>query len=244
MISNNYYTPRSSNIYGDWQLKALRGMATTPNELKDFTLHLDENGRLSGRDGTNYFNGSSAIDPYTQRLDLALGTTTLIAHADPKMAQLAQRYISLLDNAEGYAIGGNILRLLDANGRPVAAFEKMSNALVDPSRWKLVSYNNGRDAVVSDEHVERVTAMFNGDGTITGTTGEHGYRARFAADEESGELRVAKPRTSPHTVGENNPMEEAFLAALQKATRFDRKGDVLEVRDDTGALMLEFRKAG
>lgn len=233
----------SSIPQGDWQLKALCDLPTQAHELKNFTLSLSNEGSLSGRDGVNNFSGTVDLDPYQHSLDLQIGASTLMAYPNERASRLAQHYTGLLNDAEGYELGGNILRLLDASGKPVATFEKMSNELVDGSQWQLIGYNNGKGGVVSDEYAPRITAMFKPDGTIAGTTGEHGYRAHFQANN-SGDLEVSSTQLSPHTVGENNPIEEQFLNALAASQRYERVGDRLTLWDNNGARTLDFRKIG
>jgi uncharacterized lipoprotein YbaY len=109
--------------------------------------------------------------------------------------------------------------------------------------WTVTAYNNGRDAVVNPILETKLTATFDGEGTISGTAGCNQYRAPYEASSES--LTIGLPiSTMMHCQEPEGVMEQelAYLAALQIAATYRFRGNLLEMRAADGALAVIFQR--
>ena len=76
-----------------------------------------------------------------------------------------------LQNAATYNVSGNLLRMMDANGTIILTYSVVQPLPLSGTNWRMLYYNNGRDALVSALAGTEVTAHFNVDGNLTGSAG-------------------------------------------------------------------------
>jgi heat shock protein HslJ len=108
--------------------------------------------------------------------------------------------------------------------------------------WQVLSYNNGRQAVVSVINGTTLTANFGQDGQLSGNASCNNYTAEYTTDGKGsitiGTIGVTMMMcVEPEGVMEQ---EQQYLAALTTAATYRIDGDKLELRTADGALAAQF----
>jgi len=223
-------------------------LAATPANLDGTAWVLDGNdavslqfgqGRVSGSDGCNRFNG-----PYVSRgTSLKVGpplAATQMACPPPVMRQAAQ-FKQALASTRFFRHDGAQLRLLGADGRVRATLVPQSLSL--DGRWQVSAYNNGRQAVVSPLLGTELDLSFLEGGRIGGSSGCNRYSATVQVD--GSRLAITAPlSTRRMCVAPAGVMEQEhqFLAALTSVASLRQEGPRLELRRADGALALILRR--
>ena len=210
--------------------------------LQELTLTFAENGRVSGHDGCNAFGGDATVKNSTIRIgDKLVGT--MVACADDIEAR-ARGYRAALMRATLFRIQNANLELTDADGTVLIGLTPAPTVLAG-TQWDAISYNNGKQAVVSLLNGTSITARFGEDGRLTGHAGCNGYVAAYKVE---GRMIVIQPPgstrracTEPAGVMEQ---ERFYLRALEMATQYQFSGKRLELRNAEGALMAAFIGGG
>ena len=105
--------------------------------------------------------------------------------------------------------------------------------------WKVVNYNNGKQAVVGLIAGSEVTLDFGADGQISGNSGCNTYSGGY---ETSGDALKVGPLVSTMMACESPAgvmeQEQQYLAALQNAATYEIAGDTLTIRDAGGAMQV------
>lgn len=108
--------------------------------------------------------------------------------------------------------------------------------------WQLMFYNNGKEAVESVAEGTAITAHFGQDGTVYGSAGCNDYTTSYSIEGEDISInRAASTRkicAAPEGIMEQ---EAAFFTALEKASRFEIHGDVLELFFRDGQLAASMK---
>jgi heat shock protein HslJ len=105
--------------------------------------------------------------------------------------------------------------------------------------WEVISYNNGREAVVSLLTGTDISLNFGTDGQVSGNAGCNTYSGGFQADGKAlkvGPL-VSTQRACDTPAGVME-QEQQYLAALQNASTVEIAGDTLTIRDAGGAMQV------
>ena len=107
------------------------------------------------------------------------------------------------------------------------------------TRWDVVNYNNGRQAVSTLVDGTSINMNFGTDGQVTGTAGCNNYFAFYQVNGSN--LTIGQPgSTSRFCVEPEGVMdqESAFLAALHSAATFNINGNMLEIRTAGDAIAV------
>lgn len=210
--------------------------------LKALTLAFAEKERINGHDGCNAFSGDVRVRDSTIHIgDKLIGT--MVACSDAVEAR-ARTYRAALMQATRFRIQDKQLQLIDSGGNVLVSLTPAKVSLAGSS-WDAISYNNGKQAVVSLITGSKITAMFGEDGRITGHAGCNAY---FAAYKVAGSTITIQPPGStrracavPEGVMEQ---ESLYLQALATATQYRFTGNRLELRNVQGSLVAIFARAG
>jgi heat shock protein HslJ len=222
-----------------WVLSALGGQAVAPET--SVTMQF-ENGVVTGSDGCNRYRKSFATRGTSIELG-PRGASTMMACPPPVMKQ-ADAFTSALARAKSYRVAGERLELLAADGTVLATFAAQSQNLAGTS-WKVTSFNNGRQAVVSTINGTELSMQFSADGRIAGSAGCNRYSASYKQEGRKLALgpaaatRMACPK--PDGVMEQ---EQQFLKALGTVATARLEGNKLELRTADDALAMMLTKAG
>lgn len=221
------------NLSGtSWRLSSLGG--ALPVSGTTATLEFGTDGSLAGSDGCNRYTTS-----FTQKNDsltINPAATTMMACEENIMKQAAA-YSAALAATKSLLSDGTTLILKDAAGKIVATFVAISQDL-NGTAWRVVQYNNGKEAVVSLIQGTEITAAF-ADDQVTGSAGCNTYFAGFKVDGKT--IKIDAPGSTMMSCGEPEGVmeqEAAFLAALESAATFSNRGNSLEFRTAADQIAL------
>ncbi|BCX04233.1 MAG: META domain-containing protein [Candidatus Roseilinea sp.] len=221
-----------------WVLESLNGQPPLAETI--ITLNFEAN-RVNGSDGCNRFMGSYTLDGFNITFGQLAGT--LMACPEPIMKQAAD-FQQALANARSFRAADGRLTLLDESGNAVATFVVQETDLVGMS-WRALSYNNGKQAVVSLIAGTELTVAFDAEGRISGNAGCNAFTGSYRL-EDDGKITIGplaatrKLCNAPEGVMEQ---EAQFLAALETAATYRIEGDRLQLRTADGAMAANFQRA-
>ena len=115
---------------------------------------------------------------------------------------------------------------VNVNAAPLPPANSLSG-----TRWDVVNYNNGRDAVISLIGGTSINMNFGADGQVTGNSGCNSYFAFYQVNGNA--IHIGQPGVTSQFCAEPDGVmdqEFEFLAALQSAATFTINGDTLEMR--------------
>lgn len=193
-------------------------------------------GIVSGSGGCNRYSGDCTISGRS----LAFGplASTMRACPEPAMS-IETAFLAALGRATAWDADGRILVLRDADGASLLEFTAVDEPSLTSTAWGATGVNDGRGGVRSLVAGTSISATFDEDGSVSGSSGCNRYRGRYRTDGAAiaiGPLattRMACPRPEMD-------QEAAYLAALERATTFRIDGDTLELRGDGEALQVAF----
>jgi heat shock protein HslJ len=216
-----------------WVLSSLPGRELL--EGATATLSFDE-GRASGTDGCNRYALSYSTSGSSLTID-PRGISTQMA-CPPEVMEQAGAFMAGLTSARGYRVEAGQLELLGGDGTLLATFAPQRQSVAGTS-WRVVGYNNGRQAVVSVLGGSTLTMSFSADGRVSGSAGCNNYVATYTASGKSLTIGPAaatrKMCVNPEGVMEQ---EQQFLKALETVATARQEGDRLELRTATGAMAV------
>ncbi len=225
-----------SNLAGTgWVLSALNG--EIPIYGTAVALQFGTDGTVSGTDGCNQFNTT-----YTQNGSSLTfgqpGASTMMACEEPVMTQAAD-FAAALAATDGFTISADSLSLL-SGGQAVATFVAQPTNLVDTA-WDVVSYNNGREAVVGLIAGTEISAYFGLEGDLSGSAGCNQYITSFTASD--GSIEIGQVGSTMRFCAEPAGImeqESEFLAALESAATYSIQANMLQMRtaDDQLAVIM------
>jgi heat shock protein HslJ len=210
-----------------------------------YTVQFLADGNLAIGADCNRVTGTYSRGP--SQLSIQLGATTLAACLGDSQADT---FLADLSNTVTYVMSGDnlVLKLkLDTGnmilqpqaGAPASATRQF------PTRvpWRIQSYNNGREAVVSVSAVgvapdSQPAATFGDDGMVVGSTGCNTFRGPYTT---SGSQLTFGPLITTRRAclsDDANAQEQAILNALAAAATFELLGDRMTVHSADGAIQL------
>jgi heat shock protein HslJ len=199
-----------------------------------------EGGRIVGTDGCNRYT-----IPYThagRTLEVGpRGASTQMA-CPPDVSRQADAFMSALTRTGAHRIEGGRLLLLAADGAVLAVFDAQAQGLAGAS-WRVISYNNGRQAVVSTLAGTNLTMAFSNDGRVAGSAGCNNFTAPYKL--EGNKLAIGPTAAtrrmcaSPEKVMEQ---EREFLNMLETVATARFEGGRLELRTAGGELAVILAK--
>ncbi len=234
---------RSAGAYlvsTSWVLSSLDGNLPLPGT--NVTLQFGTDNAAAGSDGCNRF-----VATYSQSGDrLAFDqpmASTMMACEEPIMSQ-ASAFVAVLAATTRFTASEGELILRDGR-RDLAILARVSQDLADSS-WDVISYNNGREAVVGLLLGTEISANFGFDGQVSGHAGCNQYSAGYSVE---GNTVAIGPAATTFMFCEEPPgvmdQESAYLAALQSAATYRIEGELLEMRTaaDQIAVMMTLKAA-
>jgi heat shock protein HslJ len=221
-----------------WELVELTGVS---KGVSSVTAKFTSDGRVSGFSGCNQYGAPYATTGGSISISKPVATT-LMACA-PAPTALERVYLRALTSTRRYAITGSKLTLSSGLGLPLAMFAVQSQSLAG-TRWNVLSYNNGKQAVVSVMAGTNPTANFDARGNPSGFGGCNEYNADVKATPPKISIGpVASTRKSCGTPAGVMDQEAAYLVALGTAATYQVEGSTLELRTAGGAIAADFTKA-
>jgi heat shock protein HslJ len=173
-------------------------------------------------------------------LTIQLGPSTLVGC--PPDSQ-ADQFTADLARVSGYAVVGQNLQLNLGSASDHMVFSPLATPQLVGTNWVANSYNNGRGGVQSLLAGTEITALFSGDGQVSGSAGCNRYFGPFQSSGQSlqiGPLGSSRMLCDPPAVMDQ---EQAYLAALQRTTQYQFENGQLVLRDADGATQAIFMPA-
>ena len=217
-----------------WTVTSLPG-STIPAGLRIDATFRD--GSIEGSDGCNFYAGPFSLTGDGGIDFRGLGGTDI--GCAPAVADAGAAYASALDRAASYELDGETLTLLDDDGAEVARFRANAGPPITGVTWQAFGYRDGpvddKQAVVSPLDGSSITAEFNPDGTMSGSSGCNTYTADF---EVSGNAFSITALVSTERACEPPLMkqERTYLDALGSVERWKFSGPALQLLNETGTV--------
>jgi len=216
-----------------WSLVSLPNQSLVPNAL--ITLNVD-NDKITGTDGCNRYNALYVLNEETLNINKNIATT-MMACPEPIMQQAAN-YTSALTQTTGYKIEGSQLTLVNAEGKPLATFNKQSLELSGTS-WLVTNINNGKQAVTSLINDSKLMLDFGSGGKLSGFAGCNNYMSSYKVTGKS--INIKPAAATRKMCGEPAGImdqETQFLNALATVATYRLDGNRLELRTADNALAV------
>jgi len=219
-----------------WQWEGTRADDGTSVSVADptrYTIQLQAGGMLTIRADCNNVLGSSTVSG--SQLTIQLGPSTLVGC--PPDSQ-ADQFLTGLSQVSSYSFADGSLQLGLSTGGQMTFGRAAAQSLVGPT-WELTGYNNGRNGVQSVLAGTTSTAVFGEDGRITGSAGCNTYMGPYQSADQSltiGPLATTRLACAQPVMDQ----ETAYLAALQRGSRYEFESGQLVLRDASGAIQATF----
>lgn len=194
-------------------------------------------GMVAGMGGCNTFSGS-----YTATgASLTVGATAATRKACGMPGDLVEAgYLSDLGAAATYTATARTLLVFDSAGDPILYFVAGAQTPVAAHTWHLLVYNDGAGGLRVPIPGTYPTAAFGTDGIVGGNATCNQFSGPYTASDGTGTIGPLAVTLMACPGAGESAQEAAYLAALQKSTRYSVQGSDLQLRDASGALQAEF----
>jgi heat shock protein HslJ len=196
-------------------------------------------GKISGNAGANKFFGSVEIDG-TAIAFSPMGSSMMMG--TPELMAQEGQFLKLLGQSVAYQLVGTDLYLQNKDGEVVLTFKPRVEPTLTSNVWNAMQVNNGKGGVASLVIGTEISAEFSDDGRVSGSSGcntfSGGYERTGTAITFSPLAGTRKMCAEPAGVMEQ---EAAFLQALEHSTVYSISENRLELRNQEGALQVQFR---
>jgi heat shock protein HslJ len=210
------------------------GSSKTPSDPNQYLIEFLANGHVAVQADCNRVAGTYTVNG--NHLAVTLGPSTLAA-CPP--GSLGDEFVKQLGNINSYFFKGDNLILEIKMDSGSMIFAPSAPAGLLGTSWEVISYNNGREAVVSLLTGTDISLNFGTDGQVSGNAGCNTYSGGYQAGGK--ELKVgilAGTRMFCDKPAGVMDQEKQYLAALQSAATFEIAGDTLTIRDASGAMQV------
>lgn len=193
---------------------------------------------VSGSGGCNRYSGKVSVSGSTIRIS-SIASTEMACQ--PKIMAQESVFLNALASARSYSTSGGTLALKGSNGRALLTYKAQSQQLAGTS-WSVLSYNNGKQGVVSVNAATKLTAAFAKDGSLTGFAGCNNYAGTFKGTSPRISIsQLSSTRKYCATPKGVMDQESQYLAALPTAATYRIEGRTLEMRTKSGAIAADFQ---
>jgi heat shock protein HslJ len=210
------------------------GSSKTPSDPNQYLIEFLADGHVAVQADCNRVAGTYTVN--SNQLAITLGPSTLAA-CPP--GSLGDEFVKQLGNIGSYLFKGENLILEIKMDSGSMIFAPSAPAGVPGTSWEVISYNNGKQAVVSVINGSAISLNFGTDGQVSGNAGCNTYSGGYQA---SGNALKVGPLAStmmacdkPASVMDQ---EQQYLAALQNSATYEIAGDTLTIRDASGAMQV------
>ncbi|HSO83423.1 META domain-containing protein [Thiocapsa sp.] len=227
-----------------WRILAYRSDAEAdlvsiePREVPPRLAFADD--RVSGNVGCNSFSGGYTLEGDRLTIDPRMAITMMAC--EESLMAVEQAITAHLAAVAGYRQAGQSLKLLDADGVVLILLEALAETPLAGVTWRLDTYNNGKQALVSTVKGTEITLALTAEGTLSGSDGCNRYMSGYTLDE--GRLMIGPIATTrmacrgPESVAEQ---AAAYTAALGLVRGYRIEGEQLWLTTEDGATAAHFR---
>ncbi len=210
-----------------------------PEGLEIF-IKLVEDGNIFGKSGCNNFFGSfTATDNGNLTIVEPLGSTMMFCEGS---MEAEGEFLAALQTASGFYFDKEGLLFITfektEDGYDRFVFEKQIDQTLAKTNWVLSVVSTPGGELIMPVG-KGVFILFGEDGTASGNAGCNSFTTTFTADMESIQI---EPGAMTAMMCESDVMdvEEAFMTALNKVTRFSIDGSYLTLFDESHSHVLNF----
>ena len=206
------------------------------------SLTFAQGGALSGTTGCNSFSGTYTTQ--ASRLSITLGPMTQRACTDPAAQAQESAITQLLPSTATYSTSSSgSLTLQNQTGAAVLVYAAAATGVAGTS-WSVTGLNNGRGGVETTALTEALTMSFAKDGSFEAFGGCNQLGGTFTTSGRNG-LTIGPLTSTRKTCGDAvDQLESQYTAALGKVATFDINGQVLTLRDSSGATQVTATQSG
>ena len=218
-----------------WMLTGIAGpdaAMTTPLAIPTLAF---EDGSASGNASCNQYFGPYEIDGSS--ITFGQLASTQMFCGEPGVMDQEAAYLAALAAVDTWSMDGDTLTL-SSGDTALLRYEAISQDLAGSS-WDLIAYNNGTGGFQSTVVDVPVTAIFEEDGTLSGSGGCNSYTGSWETDENSIEIG---PLASTAMACEPDLMDQEtrYLAVLQEAGTYRVDATTLEMFDAEGTRLVQY----
>ena len=222
-----------------WMLTEIAGpdgTMTSPLTIPTLTF---EGGSASGNASCNQYFGSYEIDGSS--ITFGQLASTQMFCGEPGVMDQEAAYLAALASVDTWSMDGETLTL-SSGDTALLRYEAISQDLAGSS-WDLIAYNNGTGGFQSTVIDVPVTAIFEEDGTLSGTGGCNSYTGSWETDENS--IEIGPIASTAMACAEPDVMnqETRYLVELQEADTYRVDATTLEMFDAEGTRLLQYLRA-
>ena len=221
-------------VSGSTSVQALNGTMVT--------LVFSDNGRITGSAGCNHYFASYRMKGTAITIGQA-GSTEMYCTA-PGVMEQESAYLALLGRAASVTAANDRLTFADATGTTILSFMKTVPPAPAPlvgTNWTLDSFYTG-EAVSSVITGSSLTAVFSGDGRVSGSAGCNNYFGSYTVTGST--LSISSlGSTKMNYPGRGIVLQEnTYLTSLGRTAAFTISGNRLYLKDANGATLLSFTR--
>ena len=206
------------------------------------TMVFSDPGHITGSAGCNHYFASYGIKGTTITIGQA-GSTEMYC-TGPGVMHQESTYLMMLGRASSVMAGNDTLTIADATGMTILSFARIIPPAPEPfvgTNWTLDSFSTA-DAVSSVTAGTTITAVFDENGSVTGSAGCNRYFASYNVTGTSLSIG-ATGSTMMYCTGPGVMQQEStYLTSLSRAAVFTITGDRLILADANSATILSFTK--
>jgi heat shock protein HslJ len=221
-----------------WILSELAGNTTLKGT--EITAQFTNDSKISGSAGCNQYLGTYNASGNKITFSSPMATTMMMC--EEAVMHQETTYLTTLGKVNSFTVNGDQLTLLGADKSNLAVYQAQTQGLAGTS-WNVISYNNGKQAVVSVMLGTNLTAEFSKDGIMSGNSGCNRYQGSYKINGNQisiGPLAATKKYcTEPAGAMDQ---ESQYLAAFETAANYQIEGDRLQIRTQEDALVADFTR--
>ena len=229
-----------------WRAVELAGASVpSPSGGQEAHLVFQPGGRVSGSDGCNRLTGTYTLNGE----GVTFGQYAATQMACPDAADVERRFRGALKGTSRWRIVGEHLELYGATGKPLAIFERGSQAAPPSSgslslqgtSWQLVKFQGGDGATLTPDDKSKYTLDFGSDGRVAArldcNRGGGTWKATGSSQLEFGPLALTRARCADPSLHDHIVTQWNFIRSF-----VIRDGHLfLALRADGGIYELEPR---
>lgn len=206
----------------------------------EVTAMFADGGNMSGSAGCNNYQASYQLEG--DRITIGPAAATMMMCPGPEgIMEQESAYLSALESVANYHIVGANLELADVEGKTLLTYTLLEPLPLVGTRWQMMFYNNGKGGLASALAGTEITAVFSGDGNVSGSAGCNNYSAGYRVEGET--IEVGPAATTRMMCAEPEGImdqESGYLAALGSAATYRIEGDNLQLLDAGGTRLVEY----
>ncbi|NYT07580.1 MAG: META domain-containing protein [Methanomicrobiales archaeon] len=227
-----------------WYLISMRSGGAAGNVLPgtEITAFFDGTGTVTGSAGCNQYTAS-----YSGTLNnLAIGTpatTKMNCPSPPGTMSQESLYLTTFQGASRFTIEGDILTIMDSNGKAILAYSRIPPGVLTPApligtTWYLNSFVDAKGTIWTPGPMFPISLQLAGDGKLSGNAGCNNYFGSYTLSGNS--ISIGTLGSTVMSCNETGIMdlEATYLTVLPRMILYQVSGNELTLSDGTGKMTM------